>query len=89
MGILILAQKDFKSGLGHFNRSKLLYSYLKKKYSVNFFTFHRNNLNRKIYLANSQDKIIRKSVKKIIQNKKKLIIKLKNFLFIFYFYHLI
>lgn len=73
MGILILAQKDFKSGLGHFNRSKLLYSFLKKKYSVDFFTFQRNKLNKKTYLFNLQNKIIKKSVNNLIKNKQLII----------------
>ena len=61
MKILIIAQNDLKAGVGHVNRSRLLFKNFKqKKIDVDFFSFYtknrtlfydhaKSNLNKKLF----------------------------------------
>ena len=69
MEILILAQKDLKAGLGHFNRSRLLYEYFKKKYPVKYYTFKKNLFNKKTYIYDKKNKRVEDFFSKRVKQK--------------------
>ena len=66
MKILIIAQNDLKAGVGHVNRSRLVFeNFKKKKINVDFFSFYKKN---KILFydhakSNLNKKLFRKKVK--------------------------
>ena len=69
MEILILAQKDLKVGLGHFNRSRLLYEYFKKKSIIKYYTFKKNLFNKKTYVYDKKNKRVEDFFSKKVKQK--------------------